>query len=121
MCLDVYQNSQFNSKYTFSIKYLKCYIFNVEKNDTNDIEIVYLIVIFKDTINMLRGERDVKRVDPFAWLLFRDVVMKQARFRQWQTGTTQARQRVILGQAWVFNQRTESRGLDKGVIRKHKQ
>ncbi len=32
-------------------------------------------------------------------------------FRQWQTGTTQARQRVTLGQAWVFDQRTESRGL----------
>ncbi len=52
MCLDVYQTSQFNSKCTFSIKYLKCYIFNVEKSATNDILIVYLIVLFKDTINM---------------------------------------------------------------------
>ncbi len=52
MCLDVDQNSQFISKYTFRIKYLKCYIFNVEKSATNDIVIVYLIVLFKDTINM---------------------------------------------------------------------
>ncbi len=36
---------------------------------------------------------------PFARLLFRDEVIKQARFRQ--TGQTQARQRVILGQVWV--------------------
>ncbi len=30
-----------------------------------------------------------------------------------QTGITQARQRVFLGQAWVFDQQTMSRGLDK--------
>ncbi len=48
--------------------------------------------------------------DPFARLLFRDVVMKQARFRQWQTGT-QHRQSVTLGQAWAFDRWTESRGL----------
>ncbi len=33
--------------------------------------------------------------------LFKGVVTKQARFIQWQTGTTQAKQRVILGQAWI--------------------
>ncbi len=31
ICLHVYQNSQLNSKYTFSIKYFKICIFNVEK------------------------------------------------------------------------------------------
>ncbi len=40
--------------------------------------------------------------------LFKGVVIKQARFIQWPTGTTQARQRVILGQAWVDDRRTIS-------------
>ncbi len=40
--------------------------------------------------------------------LFKGVVTKQARFIQWQTGTTQARQRVILGQAWVDDRWTIS-------------
>ncbi len=71
------------------------------------------------THTTVMGEQDVRRLDPFARLLFRDVVIQQARFRQWQTGTTQARQRVILGQAWVFDRRQSPESLTKGVIRKH--
>ncbi len=41
-------------------------------------------------------------------LIFIGVVTKQDRFVQWQTGTTRARQRVILGQAWVDDRRTTS-------------
>ncbi len=37
----------------------------------------------------------------------------QARSKHQQTGITQARQRVILGQAWVFDRRTISRGLEE--------
>ncbi len=51
---------------------------------------------------------DETRADPFARLLLRDVVTKQASFMHWQTGTTQTRQRVILGQAWVFDWQTIS-------------
>ncbi len=40
--------------------------------------------------------------------LFKGEVTKQARFMQWQTGTSQARQRLILGQAWVDDRRTIS-------------
>ncbi len=40
---------------------------------------------------------DERRADSFARLYFRDVVTKQARFMQRQTGTIQARQRVIIG------------------------
>ncbi len=35
------------------------------------------------------------------------------RVGQWQTGITQTRQRVILGQAWVDDRRTISKGLDR--------
>ncbi len=42
----------------------------------------------------LRSRWDRRRADPFARLLFRDVVTKQARFMQWKTGTTQARQSI---------------------------
>ncbi len=38
------------------------------------------------------------RKDPFARLLFRDVVTKQARSMQWQTGTTKTRK----GKASLF-------------------
>ncbi len=41
-------------------------------------------------------------------LIFIGLVTKQDRFVQWQTGTTWARQRVILGQAWVDDRRTTS-------------
>ncbi len=41
-------------------------------------------------------------------LIFIGVVTKQDRFVQWQTGTTRARKRVILGQAWVNDRRTTS-------------
>ncbi len=37
----------------------------------------------------------------------------QAWSKHQQTGITQARQRVILGQAWVFDRQTISRGLEK--------
>ncbi len=37
---------------------------------------------------------------------------KKARVKQWQTDITQARQRIFLGLAWVYNRRTISRGLD---------
>ncbi len=37
----------------------------------------------------------------------------QAGSKHQQTGITQARQRVILGQVWVFNRPTISRGLEK--------
>ncbi len=51
----------------------------------------------------------MRREDSFASLYFRDVVKKQARFMQRQTGTIQARQRVILGQVWVDDRRTISK------------
>ncbi len=60
------------------------------------------------TMVLLRGDRSVRRADPFARLYSGTWSQKQARFMQWQTGTTQARQRVILGQAWVFDRRTIS-------------
>ncbi len=40
--------------------------------------------------------------------LFKGEVINQARFMQWQTGTSQARQRVLLEQAWVDDQQTIS-------------
>ncbi len=60
------------------------------------------------TLIMLRSDRSVWRADPFARLYSGTWSQKQARFMQWQTGTTQARQRVILGQAWVFDRQTIS-------------
>ncbi len=47
--------------------------------------------------------------------LLKCVVTKQARFIQWQTGTTQARQRVILGQACVDDRRTTSNRVRQRV------
>ncbi len=42
----------------------------------------------RNTKMVLRGERDVRHVDPFARLLFRDVAIKQARFRHNGSGIT---------------------------------
>ncbi len=56
------------------------------------------------------SRRDKRRADPFARRIFRDAVTKQARCMQWQTGRTQTRRRVILGQAWVDDRRTISNG-----------
>ncbi len=43
------------------------------------------------------------------------------RVGQWQTGITQTRQRVILGQAWVDDRRTISRGLGRETIQENEQ
>ncbi len=56
-------------------------------------------------MRLLRDEQDV-RIHLQA--LYKGVVTKQARFIQWQTGTTRARQREILGQAWVDDRQTIS-------------
>jgi len=53
----------------------------------------------------------VRRAEPFESFIPRHG-HKKARVKQWQTGITQARQRVILGLAWVYNRRTISGGLD---------
>ncbi len=54
----------------------------------------------------------MRRADPFA-TLFQDVLKKHRQSKHQQKGVTQVRQRVILGQAWVFDWRTISRGLEK--------
>ncbi len=46
-------------------------------------------------------------------LLNRDVVKTQAGSKHQQTGMALARQRVILGHAWVLDRRKISRGLEK--------
>ncbi len=54
----------------------------------------------------------MRRADPFASFIPRRD-HKKARVKQWQTGITQARQRVILRQVWVFDWQKISRGLEK--------
>ncbi len=56
----------------------------------------------------------MRRADSFSSFISRHGQKIQAGSEHQQTGITQARQKVILGQAWVFERRTISReGLRK--------